>query len=87
MVSSLYQISLLHSDNYYEFFSHIRLNEVVNTTMMKKRKSKNLAALYIIQLYWLYWNLQHKFTYQPFHFSVDYLQGKSSERIAIEMLR
>jgi hypothetical protein len=32
----------------------------------------------------LYCNLQHKLTYQPFYFSVDYLQGKSLDRIAIE---
>ncbi len=75
---------LLHFGYKKELLHHLKFNEVVNTTMMKKRKSKNSAALYIIQLYWLYSNPQHKLTYQPFHLSVDYLQGNSLERIAIE---
>ncbi len=76
--------ALLHFGCKKELLHHLKFNEVVNTIMMKKIKTKNSAALYIIQLYWLYCNPHHKFTYQPFHLSVDYLQGNSIERIAIE---
>lgn len=67
-----------------ELLNHVPFNEIVNTTMMKKSKFKNSAALYIIQLYWLYSNSENTITYQPFHLSIDYLQGNSTERIAIE---
>ncbi len=76
--------ALLHFGYKKELLVHFKFNEIVNASMMKKRKSKNSAALYIIQLYWLYCNPQKKLTYQPFHLSVDYLQGNSIERIAIE---
>ena len=51
---------------------------------MKKRQNKKSAALYILQLYWLYSTKQDRAAYQPFHLSIDYLQGNSKERIAIE---
>jgi len=75
---------LLHFGLKKELLNHIAFNEIVNTTMMKKSKSKNSSALYIIQLYWLYSNSENTITYQPFHLSIDYLQGNSKERIAIE---
>ena len=76
--------AFLHIGCKKELVSHEKFNEVVNTTLMKKRKSKNSAALYIIQLYWLYSNHKDNQTYQPFHLAVDYLQGNSKERLAIE---
>jgi hypothetical protein len=76
--------ALLHYGYKNELFSHARFNEVVNEALMKKRKSKNSAALYIIQLYWLYSNKNNRLTYYPFHLAVDYLQGNSKERLAIE---
>jgi hypothetical protein len=76
--------ALLHFGFKKELLNHIPFNEIVNAALMKKRKTKNSSALYIIQLYWLYCNDQHKLNYQPFHLSVDYLQGNSLERMAIE---
>jgi hypothetical protein len=76
--------SLLHFGFKKELINHSEFNEIVNTTIMKKRKTKNSAALYIIQLYWLWNNLDDRFTYQPFHLSLDYLQGNSKEKLAIE---
>jgi hypothetical protein len=52
---------------------------------MKKRKSNNSAALYIIQLYYLYCNYNlNNGAYHPFYLSNEYLQGNSTEKIAIE---
>jgi hypothetical protein len=76
--------ALLHYGYKNELFSHVQFNEVVNAALMKKKKSKNSAALYIIQLYWLYSNKNDGLTYHPFHLAVDYLQGNSKERLAIE---
>ncbi|MDI1317755.1 hypothetical protein [Flavobacterium sp.] len=76
--------ALLHFGFKKELLNHLKFNEIINATIMKKRKSKNSGALYIIQLYWLYGNIENRLTYQPFHFSADYLQGNSVERIAIE---
>lgn len=76
--------ALLHYGYKTELFSHQRFNEVVNAVLMKKRKSKNSAALYTIQLYWLFSKSNDSFTYHPFHLAVDYLQGNSRERLAIE---
>lgn len=76
--------AILHFGLKKELLNHVQFNEIVNTMMMKKSKSKNSAALYIIQLYWLFSNSDKTVTYQPFHLSIDYLQGNSKERIAIE---
>lgn len=76
--------SLLHFGFKKELINHIEFNEMVNTTIMKKRRTKNSAALYIIQLYWLYNNGEDRITYQPFHLSIDYLQGNSKEKLAVE---
>ena len=75
---------LLHFGFKKELLNHILFNEIVNTTIMKKSQNKKSAALYIIQLYWLYSNKEDTIAYQPFHLSIDYLQGNSIERIAIE---
>ena len=76
--------SILHFGFKNELLNHLQFNEIVNTTIMKKSKFKNSAALYLIQLYWLYVNSENRTTYQPFHLSIDYLQGNSKERMAIE---
>lgn len=76
--------ALLHFGFKKELLNHISFNEIVNTTIMKKSQNKKSAALYIIQLYWLYSNKEDTIAYQPFHLSIDYLQGNSIERIAIE---
>jgi hypothetical protein len=76
--------ALLHFGMKKELLNHTKFNEMVSATLMKKSKTKNSAALYIIQLYWLYNNWEDRITYQPFHLSIDYLQGNSRERIAIE---
>lgn len=76
--------ALLHFGFKKELLNHIPFNEIVNTTIMKKSQNKKSAALYIIQLYWLYSNKEDTIAYQPFHLSIDYLQGNSIERIAIE---
>lgn len=76
--------SLLHFGFKKDLINHIKFNEIVNTTIMKKRKTKNSAALYIIQLYWLYGNRENRTSYQPFHLSIDYLQGNSKEKLAVE---
>lgn len=76
--------ALLHFGYKKELLNHLKFNEMVNATIMKKNKNKNSAALYITQLYWLYNNRKNTIAYQPFHLSVDYLQGNSIERIAIE---
>jgi hypothetical protein len=76
--------ALLHYGYKDRLFKHPQFNEMVNTVLMKKRKSKNSAALYIIQLYWLYSKWNEGLSYHPFHLAVDYIQGNSKERIAIE---
>ncbi len=76
--------ALVHYGYKDRLFMNTQFNEAVNAVLMKKRKSKNSAALYIIQLYWLYSNGSEGLSYHPFHLAVDYLQGNSKERIAIE---
>ncbi len=76
--------ALLHFGCKTALLNHVAFNEIVNTTLMKKSQNKKSAALYIIQLYWLYRNKKDTIAYQPFHLSIDYLQGNSKERIAIE---
>jgi hypothetical protein len=75
---------LLHFGYKTALLNHVLFNEIVNTTIMKKSQNKKSAALYIIQLYWLYSNKEDTIAYQPFHLSIEYLQGNSIERIAIE---
>lgn len=76
--------ALLHFGFKNELLTHVKFNEMVNTILMKKSQSKKSAALYSIQLYWLYSNKEDTIAYHPFHLSIDYLQGNSLERIAIE---
>jgi hypothetical protein len=76
--------ALVHYGFKAHLFKNAQFNEAVDAVLMKKRKSKNSAALYIIQLYWLYSKRSEGLSYHPFHLAVDYLQGNSKERIAIE---
>ncbi len=76
--------AILHFGFKKELLNHTKFNELINETVMQKRQNKKSAALYILQLYWLYSSKQDTGSYQPFHLSIDYLQGNSKERIAIE---
>lgn len=77
--------ALLHLGFKKELMNHKKINDVILTSLMKKRKSNNSAALYVIQLYYLYCfsNINNN-TYHPFYLSNEYLQGNSIEKIAIE---
>jgi hypothetical protein len=77
--------ALLHFGFKKELINHKKINEAIITSLMKKRKSNNSAALYIIQLYYLYCNYNlNNGAYHPFYLSNEYLQGNSTEKIAIE---
>lgn len=77
--------ALLHFGFKKELMNHKKINDIILTSLMKKRKSNNSAALYVIQLYYLYCtNNINDNAYHPFYLSNEYLQGNSIEKIAIE---
>lgn len=77
--------ALLHFGFKKELMEHKKINDVIHASLMKKRKSNNSAALYVIQLYYLCCsdNLDIN-NYLPFYLSNEYLQGNSIEKLAIE---
>lgn len=77
--------ALLHFGFKKELLNHKKINEIIQSSLSKRRNSNNSAALYIVQLYYLNCSCTiKKSNYHPFYLSNEYLQGNSKEKLAIE---